>query len=424
MTLNDSSVQSLRQLFPALSKKHNGKSAVFFDGPAGTQVPQSVIDAISSYLINHNANHEGLFATSVESDQLLAEAHCAAADLLGAVDPESVSFGANMTSLTFALTRSIANTWNPGDEIVLSRLEHDANFTPWVLAARDRGVTVQTIDVDPTDCTLRLEQYQQKINEKTRLVAVGCASNAVGTLNPVKQICQWASEAGAISFLDAVHYAPHALMDVQEWNCDFLVCSAYKFFGPHVGIMYGKRERLEALKPYKLRTAPDSIPGRWMTGTQNHECIAGTLAAIDYLASLHQNDDTGSEEEGTASGKSRRREQLRFAMESIRIYEKSLLVKLMKGLGELPEIKVWGITDSNRFDERLPTLSITHARHAPDTLAKQLAEAGIFVWHGNYYALPLTEAIGVEPEGMVRIGLCHYNTAAEIDRLLECLQSL
>ncbi|MBL6725048.1 MAG: cysteine desulfurase-like protein [Rubripirellula sp.] len=420
MTLNDSSVQLLREKFPALAREHNGQPVAFFDGPAGTQVPKSVIDAISHYLIHHNANHAGLFKTSLDSDEMLEQAHQAAADLLGAREPETVSFGANMTTMTFAISRAISQTWSPGDEIVLSHLEHDANFTPWILAARDRGVTVKTIDVNPNDCTLRLEQYQENISERTRLVAVGCASNAVGTINPVKQICHWAAQVGAISFLDAVHYAPHALIDVDDWGCDFLACSAYKFFGPHVGMMYGKRELLETFQPYKLRTSPSSIPGRWMTGTQNHECIAGTLAAIEYLASI---DQTTSRDTGDQPTATTRRERIASSMNSICIYERGLIATLIAGLQQLPEIKIWGITDPSRLIERLPTLSITHQRFSPKEIATRLADAGIFVWHGNYYALPLTEKLGVEPEGMVRVGLCHYNTHEEVDRLLDCLSN-
>ena len=420
MTLNDSSVQLLREKFPALAREHNGQPVAFFDGPAGTQVPKSVIDAISHYLIHHNANHAGLFKTSLDSDEMLEQAHQAAADLLGAREPETVSFGANMTTMTFAISRAISQTWSPGDEIVLSHLEHDANFTPWILAARDRGVTVKTIDVNPNDCTLRLEQYQENISERTRLVAVGCASNAVGTINPVKQICHWAAQVGAISFLDAVHYAPHALIDVDDWGCDFLACSAYKFFGPHVGMMYGKRELLETFQPYKLRTSPSSIPGRWMTGTQNHECIAGTLAAIEYLASI---DQTTSRDTGDQPTATTRRERIASSMNSICIYERGLIATLIAGLQQLPEIKIRGITDPSRLIERLPTLSITHQRFSPKEIATRLADAGIFVWHGNYYALPLTEKLGVEPEGMVRVGLCHYNTHEEVDRLLDCLSN-
>ncbi len=411
MQLNDQTVSLLRDQFPALAKTVHGKPAVFFDGPAGTQVPQRVIDAISDYLIHHNANHEGVFATSMESDQVLHDAHQAAADFVGCDDAGEIAFGANMTSLTFALSRALADTWSPGDEIVLSRLEHDANYSPWVLAARDSGVTVRYIDIDAIDCTLILDQYADAINDRTRLVAVGCASNAVGTINPVQQICSWASDAGALSFLDAVHYAPHDLIDVGQWGCDFLICSAYKFFGPHVGIMYGRRELLESIQPYKLRPAPNDLPGRWMTGTQNHECIAGTRAAIDYIA------DIGREQGRPAA----RREALTQAYQSIRQYERSLLDRLLNGLANIGGIKVWGIVDPQQRQHRFPTVAITHDLFTSKQLAQKLADQAIFTWHGNYYALPLTEQLGVEPEGMLRIGLVHYNTATEVDRLLQVL---
>ena len=286
MSFTNEFVTGIREQFPALSRQVNGRRAVFFDGPAGTQVPQSVVDAIGAYLFRHNANHGGAFATSVESDQVLSQTHQAAADLLGAKDPNCVFFGANMTSLTFAFSRALSRLWGPGDEIILTRLEHDANFTPWVLAARDQGATVHYVDIEPSDCTLRLDDFQTLLNSRTKLVAVGGASNLTGTINPVGRICQWAREAGALTFIDAVHYAPHGLLDVNAWDCDFLVCSAYKFFGPHVGIMYGRRHLLESIQPYKLRPCSDELPGRWMTGTQNHECLAGTLAAIDYLAEI------------------------------------------------------------------------------------------------------------------------------------------
>lgn len=410
--LTESEVQQLRGEFPALSKLVAGQPAAYFDGPAGTQVPQSVIDAISHYLSHHNANHGGVFQTSIESDRVVDEAHQAAADLVGSSDPGTIAFGANMTSLTFALARALSRTWNEGDEIVVTRLEHDANFTPWISAAADKGVTVRYIDIDDSDCTLKLDQYQEAICDRTRLVAVGCASNAVGTINPVKQICGWARAAGAISFLDAVHFAPHAVIDVEDWGCDFLMCSAYKFFGPHVGIQYGRRELLESVQPYKLRPSPNDLPGRWMTGTQNFECIAGTLAAIDYLAAIGRDDQ--SEERS-------RRQALVRAFERIGVYEQSLMRTLLKGLNANPNVKVWGIGDPERTSERCPTVSITHQDMTADALARRLSDAGIFVWQGNYYALPLTERIGVEPEGMVRIGIVHYNTLEEIERLLRVI---
>lgn len=425
-------VAACRRRFPALERWVGSQEAVFFDGPAGSQVPQAVIDAMTDYLTHHNANHGGLFATSRESDALVASAHRAAADLVGCDDPQTIVFGANMTTLTLALSRAIGRTWRPGDEVIVTRLDHDANVTPWVLAARDAGATVHHVDVRPDDCTLDLEQLRTLLSSRTRLVAVGCASNATGTINPVEQITHWAHEAGAEVFLDAVHYAPHALLDVTAWNCDYLACSAYKFFGPHVGILWGRRARLESLPAYKIRPAPDDLPGRWMTGTQNHEGIVGTLAAIDYLAGLataRAQQHAGGADRGPSSSQvgwseSPRRQALRAALEAIGRYEQALARHLLTRLAELPAVRVWGITDSARLDERVPTVSITHERLPPAEVARRLAERGIFVWHGNYYALSLTEALGLEPEGMVRIGLLHYNTAAEIDRLIEALAAL
>jgi cysteine desulfurase family protein (TIGR01976 family) len=412
--LSESKVALLRSQFPALSRQVDGQQAVYCDGPAGTQVPRRVIDAIVNYLSHHNANHQGTFATSIESDELLDRAQQAAADFVGSNDPGTIAFGANMTSLTFALSRALARTWQQGDEIVLTRLEHDANYSPWVLAARDSGAVVRYIDIDPADCTLRLDQYADAINERTRLVAVGCASNAVGTVNPVKQICEWARQSGALSFLDAVHFAPHDLIDVSDWGCDFLACSAYKFFGPHVGLMYGRRELLESITPYKLRPAPNELPGRWMTGTQNHECIAGTAEAIDYIADLGRDLD---------GGPIPRRQALENAYREIRAYEESMLLRLLDGLDQISNVKIWGITDREQLHRRLPTVSITHHTMTAKSLAERLAADGIFVWHGNYYALPLTERLGVEPDGMVRIGLVHYNTPEEIDRIVTAIDA-
>ncbi len=416
MSLLASHVDRLRQHFPALARQIHDQPAIYFDGPAGTQVSQGVIDAISNYLIHCNANHGGLFATSRESDAMLDEAHQAVADLLGAPDPACVYFGANMTSLTFALSRALAQTWRAGDEIIVTRLDHDANVTPWVLAAQDAGAVVRYVNLVRSDCTLDMRDFHSQLNTRTRLVAVGCASNSTGTINPVREICSAARAVGALSFLDAVHYAPHALMDVVEFGCDFLACSAYKFFGPHVGIMWGQREHLERLTPYKLRPAPNTLPGKWMTGTQNHECIVGVLAAVDYLA------DLGRTLAGDAT--LARRQALADAYHEIQSYESRLIARLLAGLAEHPEITVWGITESRDLAKRLPTVSITHQHLRPADLAQRLADAGIFVWHGNYYALQVTEALGLEPDGMVRIGLVHYNTEAEIDRLLTVLSQL
>jgi len=416
MPLTDQHVEQLRQQFPALSRRVGDQPAIYFDGPAGTQVPQRVIDAISDYLSNRNANHGGLFPTSRESDQMLDQAHQAVADLLGAGDPQCVAFGPNMTTLTFALSRALAKTWQRGDEIIVTRLDHDANVTPWVLAAQDAGVTVQYLDFVHDDCTLNMADFHSQLSEKTKLVAVGCASNSTGSINPVREICEGARSVGALSFLDAVHYAPHALLDVRTWGCDFLACSAYKFFGPHIGIMWGKRELLEGLSAYKLRPAPDDLPGKWMTGTQNHECIAGVLAAVDYLANLGREVSRHHEID--------RRAALEQAYAAIGDYEAALMRRLLEGLRQLEDVKVYGITDPEQFGNRLPTVSITHQRLSPAALAERLGELGIFVWHGNYYALQITEQLGLEPDGMVRIGLVHYNTLEEVDRLLNVLAAL
>lgn len=367
------------------------------------------------YLTTMNANHGGRFATSQESDALLESAHRGLADFLGTPEPETVVFGANMTSLTLALSRALGRTWKSGDEILVSRLDHDANVTPWVLAARDAGATVQYLDIHPEDCTLNLDDFSRKLSSRTRLVAVGCASNAVGTINPVESIVRRAHDAGALVFLDAVHYAPHGRLNVTAWDCDFLACSVYKFFGPHVGVLWGRRALLEELPVYKVRPAPEALPGRWMTGTQNHEGIAGALAAIEYLADLGHTVGAPSADRVAA---------LDRAYRAIRIHEGRLVDQLLAGLGELRSFRVWGITDRTRLDQRVPTVSITHRRLRPVELADALAARGFFACHGNFYALPLTEALGLEPEGVVRLGLLHYNTPEEVERLLGVLRGL
>lgn len=414
--LTDDQILACRAQFPALSREVNGQPAIFLDGPAGTQVPQRVADAISRYLLSTNANHGGEFATSVESDALLDAAHAAGADFLGASDPNCIVFGANMTTLTLHLSRALARTWKPGDEILVSRLEHDANFTPWILAARDAGATVREVDFLHRDCTLDRNDFTAKLSDRTKLVALGYANNAVGTINPVAELCRQARDAGALTFIDAVHFAPHGLIDVDAIGCDFLACSAYKFFGPHIGVLFGRQQLLESIQPYKLRPAPDDLPGKWMTGTQNLECIQGVAEAIDYLA------DLGREVAGSPDLS--RREALQSAFRSIQTYESELVWRLIDGIAKLPDYKIWGITDPARKAERAPTISIRHARLSPHELAQKLAELGIFVWHGNYYALPFTEALELEPEGIVRLGLVHYNTRDEVDRVLETLAGL
>jgi cysteine desulfurase family protein (TIGR01976 family) len=405
---------ALRQRFPALHIKRDGRLSIFLDGPGGTQVPQQVIDAMVSYLTNCNANHGGHFATSQESDAILAAAHQAAADLLNAPSPDEIVFGPNMTTLTFHLSRALGRTLRQGDEILVTRLDHDANVAPWVLAARDAGAVVRYVDVHPEDCTLDLEDLRRQLNERTRLVACCCASNAVGSINDVRTITRWAHEAGALVFLDAVHYAPHGPIDVQEWDCDFLACSAYKFFGPHVGILWGKRKLLEELPAYKVRPAIDQLPDRWMTGTQNHEGLAGVVAAVQYLAALPK--------VGTAlSGRS----PIQEGMSVLQAYESELAGQLLEALAQRPRFQVWGIKDRSRFAWRVPTIALTLADRPAVQLAEHLAARQIYTWHGNMYALLLSERLGLEERGgFLRIGLVHYNTAEEIQLLVQALDEL
>ncbi|MCI0464774.1 MAG: cysteine desulfurase-like protein [Gemmataceae bacterium] len=406
-------VPSLRRQFPALNVPRQGHLPIFLDGPGGTQVPQRVIDAIAHYLSSCNANHGGVFATSRESDAILRSAHEAVADLLNAPSPDEVIFGPNMTTLTLHLSRSLARTWRPGDEVLVTRLDHDANVAPWVLAARDAGSTVQFCDIHPEDCTLDLDDLKRRLTARTRLVAVACASNAVGTINDVQTIGRLAHDAGALVFLDAVHYAPHAPMDVQAWGCDFLACSAYKFFGPHVGILWGRRALLEELPAYKVRPASNTLPDRWMTGTQNHEGLAGVVAAIDYLADI-----------GGASS-SDRRARLRAALTAIAAYEGDLGRRLLDALAERSRFKVWGITDPARQARRVPTIALTMADRPALALAEHLAARGIYTWHGNLYALGLAERLGVEQRGgFLRLGLVHYNTVEEVERVVAALDEV
>ncbi len=403
----------IRAQFPALAQEVHGRQAVFFDGPGGTQVPQRVIDAVADYLAHHNANTHGAFATSQRSDAIIDSAHAAMADLLGC-DANEVVFGPNMTTLTFAISRAIGRELRPGDEIVLTRLDHDANVAPWK-ALEEQGAVIRMVDVDIEDCTLDMADMARAIGPRTKLVAVGYASNAVGTINDVASITRMAHDAGAMVYIDAVHYAPHGPIDVRELDCDFLACSPYKFFAPHMGAVYGKREHLERLRPYKVRPASDAIPDRWETGTRNHEGLAGVGAAIEYLAELGRQDAPALS----------RREALLRAMSAIRVYERELSQKLIAGLLAIPGLSFYGITDPARFDRRTPTVAVRMEGHTPRALAEYLGERGIFCWDGNYYALNLTERLGVEASGgMLRIGLVHYNTAEEIDRLLTVLGEL
>lgn len=414
---------AVRGQFPALAQTVSGQPAIFLDNPGGTQVPQAVIDAMTRYLVDSNANHGGAFATSQRSDAILDEAHAAAADMLNARSPAEIVFGPNMTTLTFSISRALGRLLVPGDEIIVTRMDHDANITPWVLMAQDRGVTVRWADFDVEDYTLDMAGLRNLINEKTRLVAVGYASNALGTVNDVKTISAWAHAVGALTYVDAVQFAPHGPIDVQELDCDFLAMSAYKFFGPHVGVVYGRYELLDGLRAYKVRPAPARPPGKFETGTQNHEGMAGTLAAIEFLAELGR--QYGQLYADRFPGLTGRRLHLKTGMTVVRMHDYALSAAILEELEVLPGVRIHGIADRSRLDERVPTVSFTWQGRAPRAVATALAERGIFVWDGNYYALAVTERLGVEQQGgMVRIGAACYNTVDEVRRLGAALKEL
>jgi cysteine desulfurase family protein (TIGR01976 family) len=403
----------VRLQFPSLSREVNGHRAAFLDGPGGTQVPQRVIDSISDYLAAHNANTCGAYATSRETDQVIAGARAAMADFLGC-DADEIVFGPNMTMLTFAISRAIGRELKPGDEILLTHLDHDANISPW-RALEERGVNIQFADINEDDCTLNMDDLARKITQRTKLVAVGYASNAVGTINDVKTIIRLAHDAGAMAYIDAVHYAPHGPIDVRELDCDFLACSTYKFFGPHMGVLYGKREHLSRLQPYKLRANTNAVPQRWEWGTLNHECIAGITACVEYLTDLGR----------SVANCSDRRQALMAAYRAIQSHERKLIERMLHGLTEIAGLRLYGISDPARVDSRCPTFAVRIDGHTPLELATKLGERGIFTWDGNYYAINLTERLGVEQSGgFLRIGLVHYNTEEEVDRLLDGLREM
>ncbi len=411
-------VAALRKQFPSLQGE-----TVFFDNPGGTQVPQLVIDRVAAYYRESNANHGGAFGTSMASDAIIDEARFAAADFLNAGRPEEIVFGPNMTSLTLALSRALAHELNADDEIIVTRLDHDANISPWMQIAAARGATLRWLDFDVEDCTLLEDQFDALLNERTRLVALGYASNAVGTINPVESMVRKAREAGALSYIDAVQYAPHGPIDVEALDPDFLVVSAYKFFGPHLGLLYGKYEHLDRLSAYKVRPAPDDPPGKFETGTQNHEGIAGLLGAFEYLAGIGE--AYGSEADLDADRYKGRALQLKRAMHAIQEYELSLSGALIEALGAVPGLHIWGITQGDDLAMRVPTVSFTMEGHTPRAIAEHLAAAGINAWDGNYYALAVTERLGLEGSGgMLRVGLVHYNMVKEVDRLRQALLEL
>jgi cysteine desulfurase family protein (TIGR01976 family) len=415
MSLNSSTI---RQQFPSLNSKD-----VFFDNPGGTQIARHSLERIQRYLLECNANHDGAFPTSQQSDAVLEESRTAMADLLNAASPSEIVFGNNMTTITFNISRALARTLGPDDEIVVTRLDHDANISPWLLVAEDRGCKVIWIDFDVEDGTLKVDEFAKALEHKPKIAAFGYASNALGTINPVRKLTQMARQAGALVYIDAVQYAPHGPIDVCDLGCDFLVCSSYKFFGPHAAALYGRSSLLEELKPYKVRPASDAPPHKFETGTQNHEGISGILGAVEYFEWLGQQFGTDLDErESKYSG---RRLILKKAMTAIRSYEFELSRALIQAVESVPGTHIYGITDPKRLDERVPTVSFTMKGHHPRALAEKLAKEGFYVWDGNYYALAVTQRLNLEDKGgMLRVGAVHYNTLDEVTRFSEALHKI
>lgn len=410
---------TIREKFPGLAR-----AAIFLDNPAGTQMAQPALNRMHEYAVKTNANHGGAFATSRESDAVIDTARQAVADFLHASHPEEIVFGPNMTTLTLHISRSIARRLEPGDTIVVTRLDHDANITPWTLIAEDKGCQVAWVDFEVEDGSLKLETLEQALEKRPKLVAVGYASNALGTINPVKQITRMAHEVGAWVYVDAVQYAPHGPIDVQDLDVEFLACSAYKFYGPHVGMLYGKYGLLDELKAYKVRPASDLPPGKFETGTQNFEGIAGVLGAVEYYKWLGETYG-GHYEERYAERYLGQARLLKQGMAVMRSYEYELSRLMLERFAEVPGLRVYGNADTRKIEQRVPTMAINIEGIHPRKLAEMLDAHGIYVWDGNYYALAVTERLGVEDSGgMVRVGAVHYNTLEEIEKLGEVLKAV
>src|SRR2546429_1027605 len=406
-----------RRYFPSLDLEVDGKKAIYFDNPGGTQVAQQVIDAMVTYFREANANTHGAFLTSKRTDQIIAEARTSMADFLHAASPNEIVFGPNMTTLTFAFSRAIGKTLKPGDEIVVTILDHDANVAPWI-ALQERGVIIRTVDVHPENVTIDMVDMRSKITNRTKVVAVGYASNAVGTINDIATIIRWAHEVGALAWIDAVQFAPHGPIDVQALDTDFLVCSSYKFFGPHLGILYGKAEHLERFPAYKVRPSSNDIPERWETGTLNHEGLAGLVGVVDYLAMLgREQSERYSNAFTTNNGQplySGRQLELKLAMQAMMDYERGLSAQLLAGLREIRGMRIYGITNPRDYTSRGPTVACNMEGYSPEELAEYLAAEGVFAWNGNYYALGIMERLGLEEHGgALRLGMAHYNTPVE-----------
>lgn len=422
MALDEMAVFHLRQGFPALNQTIAGKPIVFFDSPGGSQVHSSVIDAMQKYLITSKSNAHGGFSLSMRTDEMTYKAREALADFLNAPRPEEIVFGPNMTTLTFRISQAIGQTLKPGDEIIVTKLDHDANISPW-LALKNIGTVMRVVDFDPANCVLNMADIERFLSQRTKIVAVAYASNSVGTINDLGTIISIAHEVGALVYIDAVHFAPHGPIDVTELGCDFLVCSAYKFFGPHLGVLYGRYELLKKLPALKVVPAGDEPPDKFETGTNNFEGICGASAAIEYLSSLGA--QFGSEYKPQFNTLTSRRQSLKTAMIAIRSYENQLCRKLLSGLSQIPGIRVYGICDPGKLDQRVPTVSFTLEGLSPRDIALRLNKKNIFVWDGHFYAVAALERLGLlDKGGLVRVGLCHYNTQQEVQLLLESLSEI
>jgi cysteine desulfurase family protein (TIGR01976 family) len=399
--------EDIRTLFPALAREHDGTPVAYFDGPGGTQVPRSVVVAVSEYLLHHNANTHWTFPTSVETDEALSAARAALGDFLNA-SPREIAFGQNMTTLTFHVARALGRTWGPGDEVVITDLDHHANRAPWEALARERGISIRSARLVPQSGELDWGDLERKVSARTRLLAIGAASNALGTVNDVPRASRLVHAAGGLLFVDGVHYAAHLPVDVQAFGCDFFVCSAYKFYGPHVGVLYGREDLLASLDVPKLAPAPDTVPERLETGTQNHEGIVGAAAAVDFLADL-------------ASGARSRRAGIEAVLDEVHARGQLLFTRLYHGLAAIPGVMVYGPTPDT---PRTPTLSFTLANRTSEDVARELASRALFVSHGNFYAATVAERLGRREDGFVRAGCACYTTIEEVERLLDATQEL
>ena len=400
------STSQIRAHFPALDRKHNGQPVAYFDGPGGTQVPRAVPDAISDYLIHHNANTHWAFPTSHETDEVILGARTALADFLNAA-PDEIAFGANMTTLTFHLARALGRSYGPGDEIVITELDHHANIAPWRALEKERGVTIRVVKLSPEAGQLDFSDLEQQLSPRTKLLAIGAASNALGTITDVARAAEMAHAVGAQVFVDAVHYAPHELVDVRALDCDFLSCSAYKFYGPHIGVLYGRRDLLASVDFPKLLPSPDTAPERAETGTQNHEGIAGAAAAVDFLASLGQG--------------ATRRERLRATFAGLHDRGRELLTRLWEGLAANDGVCLYGLTPEM---PRTPTVAFTVRGLSSMQVATALVERGIFASNGDFYATTVVDRLGQAKDGMVRAGCACYTSSEEVDRLVDGVREI